>query len=412
MLALLRLPRARLLFAVHAQSSLGTGAGYAALVVVAYERLESPWAIALVLLADFLPAMALGALLGAAADRWSRGSCAAVADWLRAAAFGLLPWAEGLPATLVLALVAGLGAGLFGPAAMAALPDLAGRERAPAATSLYGALADLGHTAGPVLAAPVLLLAGPEPVLHLNAASFALSALAMPRALGRGTPAGAGARRPSLRRETRAGLRAAREREGAATVILASGAVVLFAGMLNVGELLLATRELGVGASGFSLLVGASGLGMAAGSLAGARGGTRAALLRRYLAGILVVALGTLACAAAGSLPVAVVALAAVGAGNGLVLVHERLVLQEAGGPDLAGRLFGLRETVTAWGLAGAFLGGGALASLVGARGLFLVAGAGCLVVWAVALRALRGSGHERPGARRGLVSRPRPRPS
>ncbi len=52
--------RVRVFFAAHAQSSLGTGAGYVALLVLAYERLESPWAISLVLLADFLPAMFLG----------------------------------------------------------------------------------------------------------------------------------------------------------------------------------------------------------------------------------------------------------------------------------------------------------------------------------------------------------------
>ena len=392
-LDLLRVRRARAFFLAHAQSSLGTGAGYAALVVVAYERLESPWAIALVLLADFLPAMVLGALLGAAADRWPRGRCAAAGDALRALAFLLLPWVDGLGATVALALLAGVGAGLFGPAALAGLPGVVGRERLAAGTSLYGALADLGHVAGPALAAPVLLLAGPEPLLLLNGASFAVSALVVLGALGAGPPPrdlGSGVR-PSLRREALDGVRAARERDGVAILLMSSGAAVLFAGMVNVGELLLATRELGAGSSGFSLLVAASGLGVAAGSLLGARGGAPGALRRRYLGGLLVVGLGVVACGLAPSLPLALAAFAVAGAGNGLVLVHERLLLQEAGGDELAGRLFGLRETVTAWALAVAFLGGGALASLVGTRGLFLVAGVGCLLVWVATARALRG---------------------
>jgi MFS family permease len=401
-LDLLRARRARAFFLAHAQSSLGTGAGYAALVVVAYERVESPWAIALVLLADFLPAMALGALLGAAADRWPRGRCAAAGDALRAAAFLLLPWVDGLGATVGLALLAGVGAGLFGPAALAGLPGVVGRERLHAGTSLYGALADLGHVAGPALAAPVLLLAGPGPLLLLNGASFAVSALVVLGALGGGRPAPSGASRPSLGREALDGLRAARQREGVTILLVSSGAVVLFAGMVNVGELLLATRELGAGSYGFSLLVAASGLGVAAGSLLGARGGPPDALRGRYLAGLLVVGVGVAACGLAPSLPLALVAFAVAGAGNGLVLVHERLLLQEAGGDDLAGRLFGLRETVTAWALAVAFLGGGALASLVGTRGLFLVAGAGCLVVWVVTARALLGAGPVR-----GLIRAP-----
>ena len=397
MLSSLRLlgasPRSRLFFAAHAQSSLGTGAGYAALVAITYERGASPWAIALVLLADFLPAMVLGAVLGTLADRWPRGRCVALAAGLQAGAFLLLPAVEGLGATLALALLAGLGAGLFGPAALAGLPGVVGRERLPAGTALYGALSDLGHVAGPALAAPVLLLAGPEALLLLNGLSFAIGALAMPRAMAHqpGAPRAGRAPRGSLRAETLDGLRAARSAPGVAPVIVASGAVVLFAGTVNVGELLLATHELDAGTAGFALLVAASGLGMAAGSLAGSGGGAPPVLRKRLLGGILLTGLGVLACGLAPSLPVALLTFAVAGAGNGLVLVHERLLLQEAGGETLAGRLFGLRDTVTAWALCGAFLGGGALAALVGPRGLFLVAGAGCLVVWAAAGRALGG---------------------
>src|SRR4051794_21906532 len=82
-----REPGSRLFFAAHAQSSIGTGAGYVALLVLAYERTGSAWVVTLVLLADFLPSMVLGPLLGVAADRWSRRSCAIAADVLRAVAF-------------------------------------------------------------------------------------------------------------------------------------------------------------------------------------------------------------------------------------------------------------------------------------------------------------------------------------
>src|SRR5215213_6804034 len=86
MLQLFREPRTRLFFVAHAQSSLGTGAGYAGLVLIAYDRYPGAWGITLVLLADFLPATLLGPIFGAAADRWSRRACAVVADVARAAA--------------------------------------------------------------------------------------------------------------------------------------------------------------------------------------------------------------------------------------------------------------------------------------------------------------------------------------
>jgi MFS family permease len=66
---------ARLYFAVLAQSALGNGAAYIALLVVAYERFHSAWAISLILVADLAPAGLFGPVLGAAADRWSRRNC-------------------------------------------------------------------------------------------------------------------------------------------------------------------------------------------------------------------------------------------------------------------------------------------------------------------------------------------------
>src|SRR3954452_20260617 len=53
-------PRARWFLLANVQSTIGSGAAVVALVVLAFARLPSPWAITLVLLADFLPTMLLG----------------------------------------------------------------------------------------------------------------------------------------------------------------------------------------------------------------------------------------------------------------------------------------------------------------------------------------------------------------
>src|SRR6185503_10455685 len=221
-----REPQSRVFFAAHAQSSLGTGAGYVALLVLAYERLDSPWAISLVLVADFLPSMLLGPIFGAAADRWSRRWCAALADLARALAFLSLAFFDGFAVTVALALLAGIGTGLFRPAVMAGLPSLVSPARLPAATSLYGALADLGFTLGPALAAAGLLLADAETVVLVNGLSFAVSAAALTR-----VPLGGGDRREeprSLVREARAGVRAVAQMPKLRVVITGSSAVVLF----------------------------------------------------------------------------------------------------------------------------------------------------------------------------------------
>ena len=381
-------PQSRLFFGAHAQSSLGTGAGYVALLILAYERLESPWAITLVLLADFLPSMFLGPIFGAAADRWSRRWCAAGADVARALAFVSLAFFDGFAVTLALALLAGIGTGLFRPAVMAGLPSLVSPAGLPAATSLYGALADVGFTLGPALAGLGLLLASPETVMLVNGISFAVSAVVLTR-----VPLGGGERhsRPhSLVREARAGVRAAAQMPGLRAVIAGSSAVVLFAGLFNVGELLLAQDELGAGNEGFAMLVALFGLGVVAGSLAGAGSSDPRVLKRRYLIGIAVTGVGFLAAAASPGIALAAVGFVVAGVGNGLLMVHERLLVQVTVSDSLLGRVFGLRDTLDAWAWTIAFASAGLLLTTLDTRAVLALAGGGVLAVGAASAWALR----------------------
>jgi MFS family permease len=388
-------PRARAFFAAHAQSSIGNGVAYVGLLVLALDRLPSPLALTLVLLADFLPAMLLGPLFGAAADRWSRRWCAVASDAARAVAFVAIAAVDSFGATLALALVGGVGTGLYTPTVLAGLPRLVSDERLPAATSLYGALDDAGHMVGPAVAGAILLVAGPETLMALNGATFAISALVLTRVPLGDRPSAVvdeEGRRASLLAEARTGLASAARMPGVRALLLSSSAVILFAGMMNVGELLLARVELGAGDAGFAALVTAFGLGVIAGSLVGGRGGDPEALVRRYLAGIVATAAGL---AAAGLAPTYAAALAAflvTGIGNGLVLVHVRLILQRTVTDRLRGRVFGLRDALDSWAFAGAFAAAGTLVALVGIRPLFLIAAAGTLAVWVAAALTLRGA--------------------
>lgn len=381
--------KSRAFFAAHAQSSLGTGAGYVALLVLAYQRLESPWAISLVLLADFLPAMLLGPIFGAAADRWSRRWCAVAADVARALAFVSLAFVDGFAVTVALALLAGVGTGLFRPAVMAGLPSLVAPPRLPAATSLYGGLADAGFTLGPALAGVGLLLASAETLMLVNGLSFAVSAAVLTR-----VPLGGGDRRAesrSLMREARAGVGEVARMRRLRAVIIGSSTVVLFAGLFNVGELLLA-EDLGAGDSGFAMLVAIFGLGVIFGSLAGASCSDPTAMKRRYLVGLGVTALGFIVAAAAPGVAFAAFGFAVAGLGNGLTLVHERLLLQVTVRDELLGRVFGLRDTLDAWAWTIAFVAAGLLLATLDTRLVLAIAGAGVCVVASISAWVLRGA--------------------
>jgi MFS family permease len=313
-------PRARRFFAAVAQSAFGTGAAYVAVVVLAYERLHSPLAISGVLLAQFLPAMLLGPIVGAAADRWPRKLLLVTADLVRVAAFAGLALVGGFAATLAFAGLAGLGNSIFNPTVIPALPALVSRERQAAATSLYGGLTELGNAAGPGLAAVALVVAGPAWVLLGNAATFAVSAavLASVRFDAACAVEHGGGRRPGLLRSAWAGLRATAADRGIRAILLTSSAAVVCLGAVNIGELLLAKNALGASDAQFSILVATMGVGISLGSLASSGGGAVALLKRRYLGGLLLCAGGLVAAGLTPTYPLAVPCFALMGVGNGV----------------------------------------------------------------------------------------------
>jgi MFS family permease len=383
--------RARVFFLALAQSSLGTGAAYVGLLVVAYDRYRSAWAISAVLLAELLPSMVFGPLLGAAADRWSRRSCLVLADILRAGAFVAIAVVPGIELTILFALVGGVGTALFKPAALAALPSLVSTENRPAATSLYGALVDLGFTLGPAIAALGLLLGSAETLLLVNGATFLVSAaLLWPLDFGRRVATEAGAGEIGLLRGTSEGIRAVVAMPGIRLVIAGSTGLLLCAGFFNVAELPFAVESLDAGDAGYSVLVALFGVGFVAGSLSGARGGSAGLLKRRYIGGLLVMAAGFILCGLANSIVIALTTFALAGFGNGILLVHERLLIQTTVADGLQGRVFAIADTLVNWGFAIAFLSAGAVLSSTGPREVILGAGALALLVGLVMTIALR----------------------
>lgn len=397
-LALLRAePRARLFFVALAQSALGNGAAYPALLLIAYERFESPWAISLVLIADLLPAMLLGPVFGAAADRWSRRSCAVGADVVRAGAFIGIALADSFTLTIAFAALVGTGTAMFTPATLAGVPSLVDKARVPAATSLYGAIADLGFTAGPALAAALLTFTGAQEILLLNGVTFAMSAVVLTRMpLGGGSDPQTRARGrvlASLLRETREGLGVVRRMRGIRVVIAGSAAALFFGGLFNVAELLFATEELGSSDAGYSALVAVFGLGFIVGSLAGSKGGSPYLLRKRFLQGVVLMGLGFLLSGLAPTFGLALLTFTLAGFGNGLLLVHERVIVQETVPDRLLGRAFGVKDALASWAFGSAFFAAGGLLTAIDSRQLILAAGAGGLVIAAGCALALRREG-------------------
>jgi MFS family permease len=386
------------------QSSIGNTIGYVALLLLAYDELRSPWAVSLVLLADFLPAIVLGPLFGALADRWSRRMLVVGADLLRAAAFVALAFADSFAVVFALAVVAGMGTALYQPASKTALAGLAGKR----AEEALGALVTIWSAAsvvGPGLGAALLLGVSTSGLMLIDAASFLVSALVLNRlALDREeTVSGAVAMSDNVNlaiaagelvtaheadvaigHGVRAGVRAARAVAGLGAVVGAGAAATLAFSLMNVAEPLLAKDELHAGDAGFALLVCVFGVGSTLGAL---RGRADLQILTVGLAGG-----GVALCASAlaPSLPVAALTFLATGLFAGAVMSTDHQLVARMAPDAIRGRVFGLKDSLDSIAFCAAFAGGGVIASIGDSRAVFAVSGAGALLVAVLAAVVLR----------------------
>jgi MFS family permease len=300
---------------------------------------------------------------------------------------------DGFAATLALAFLAGLGTALFTPASLAALPSLVEQRRLPVATSVYGAITDLGLAVGPALTAAFLIIASPETILAANSLTFALSALVLARLHFGAAPVvdpSTSAASGTLLIQARQGIRSIGLVKGLWPILGASAAGVFFGGLVNVAELPFITDDLAASDAVFSAMVALVGAGIAAGSLAGGGGGEIGTLTNRFTLGLLLSGAGFLAAGLVPSLVVVLVMFTLAGFGNGLMLVHERLFIQQTVPDELMARVFGVRDATTAWGFGIAFMSAGALVSAAGPGTVIVIAGAGVAVVGLVAGYFLR----------------------
>ena len=385
--ALLKSSSARRFFIAHFQSELGNGAAYVALVLVAYDRLHSAWAIALVLLADFVPGIIFAAPFGALADRLPRRRLAVGADILRAGAFLGLAAIPSFAPTVGLALLAGVGGALFRPTVNAALPGLVTDEQRSPAIALFSAGASVGLTVGPALTALVCLFGSASLMLAVNGATFLVSAVLLST-----VPLGSGAAGPtddqpdgkqaSLWSSTLEGARSAAQTPGVRTLLLIGTGSVLAGALMNVAEPLLATGALGAGNSGYSVLVAVYGAAMVLGSVMLARAGSSViGLRRRLLIGLVIQGAGMVGSAVAPDLTWAVASFAVTGVGNALNVGPELRLIPELVSQRLLGRVFGLRDMLGNVAFVLAFLSASAVLAAVGVRAVFVLGGFGMVLL-------------------------------
>jgi MFS family permease len=368
-----RSPSFGYLFFATAGSSFGTYLAAVALVLQVQELTDSGVWIAALLIADFLPIVVIGFLLGPLVDRLSRRGLMIAADLVRFGVFAALPFVDSAGGLVALAAVTGIATGFFFPAANAAIPNLVPEEELANANSLTVTVDTLAMTVGPVVGALLFTAWGPSVPYAVNAVTFLLSAALLAR-----IPASKLRSEDPLTRghwrDVADGLKLVVTARPLRTVLIVWNVALIGSGAVNVAEVFFAKDTLGGGDLGYGALLAASGVGLALGSFLVAPSLGKVGLRRNYVGSLVLMAVGWGAAALSPTIWLAVLFVIGGAAGNGAVVVCNRLLVQRGAPDQYRGRALAtiMSSNYALIGLAMA--AAGVLTDIFGARTIWIAA--------------------------------------
>jgi MFS family permease len=327
-----RSPSFGLLFLATAGSSFGTYLAAIVLTVDVYDRTGSGVWVAALLIADFLPIVLIGLLLGPLVDRLSRRRLMVVSDLVRVGVFATLPFVDEPAAIVGLAGVAGIATGFFRPAVYAGLPNLVPDKELTNANSLLQTVETIAWMIGPVVGGLMLTTWSPSVPYALNAVTFLASAVLVARIPDRALRSEESLTRGHWR-DVADGIRLVLTSPPLRTVLIVWNVVLLGSAAINVAEVVFAKDTLESGNVGFGILVAASGVGLAIGSYLAAPSLGALGLRRHYTFAIALMALGWGGAALSPTIYIVVPLVVVGAAGNGAAIITNQLLVQR-GAPD------------------------------------------------------------------------------
>jgi MFS family permease len=334
-----RAPEFRLLFLAALGSALGSRLAVTALLVDVWDRTDSGKWVAALLIADFLPTIVIGLLLGSLIDRLSRRRMMITSDLVRCAAFCALPFATGPEMVVALAGVVGFANGFFRPALYAALPNFVDDDDLADANGVFQGGENAAWMLGPLLAGGLLTISGPDVPYWVNAATFLLSAVLIARIPSRFFQAAAVESRGHWRDLAEGFVTVLRARP-LLTVLIAWSIVLLGAASVDVAEVTLAKETFNGGNFGLGVLMSAAGLGLIVGSFGAGAFTRRLGVPSAYALSIALVGVAAGLAAVSPNVWVASAFAVLFGLGNGIAIVANSLLVQRGAPDSVRGRAF------------------------------------------------------------------------
>ena len=226
--------------------------------------------VALVQTADFLPDVLFGLAGGALADVFDRRRLLIVVQLTMAfvgCVLTILTFAGQMPPALLLVFTFALGCSsvFTNPAYQSLVPELVPRDQLRAASALGSISVNLGRLIGPALAGVLISWIGVAAVFGLNALTYVFFAVVL---VTWRPPAGSAPDLPErFLSAMRAGGRYVLNAPVVRRILLRATLFLVPASVLWSLLPLVATRQLGLGADGYGLLLGALGAGAVVGAL-------------------------------------------------------------------------------------------------------------------------------------------------
>jgi MFS family permease len=382
-----RAPSYRLLFFATLGSSFGTLFALLALAVDVTDRTDSGVWVSALMIAQFLPSVAVGLLAGPLIDRLPRKSLMVAADLVRAAIFCVLPFVESAGAIVALAALAGFATGFFRPAVYAGLPNLVEERDLPAANGLLQAIENVSWTVAPPVAGLIVAAWGPHAAYWINAASFLLSAALVVGIARRFLQVGAALSRGHWR-DLADGMRFVVSARPLLTVLVAWTIGTAGIALVDVGEPFLAKDTFSSGDFGYGLMFGSIGLGLALGSFGAGLSVERRSIGTVYGGTIALAAVGYGLGAVSPNVWVAAACCVVAGIGNGGANLCNALLVQRGAPDDLRGRAFTVIMSTNYVFFGVGFVAAGLMRDAIGPRWVWgaaaLLLGVASLAAWAL----------------------------
>jgi MFS family permease len=360
--------RIRLFFMAHILSSVGDYVSYVALVILANNRFHSPTKLSFLLLAEFIPAIFLGAILGHIVDTTSRRLAAVASELLRVAAYVGLAVFSSYYLMLAMALMAGLGTALYKPSVNSGLANLASGKKLQTIFSWQSTINSSARVAGPLLAGVLISIWKPQLLLLANAVTFAISAFIL-------SLLPFDNRNAEKHTSSQFSLKKLYSLPHNFKVLAVSaGVVALCAGAIGVAEVYFALKNLKLGNEGVAIILAAYGVGMITGNWVSRYFNDSQ---KGYLVGMFLLAVGLIVTSQMVDVVPAMLAFAVAGLGNGMVMVNARTLVVDFVEEKKRGVAYGTKDALESAGLVLSLLSDGFLVDKLGANGLFMLSGVG-----------------------------------